>query len=94
MAGLGRDLGIKSAIAGTIGLILAKKAVGDNSLLGINLGQWNAPAQKIAVGVAAGMAKLNNQDLLSAGIKEALAVAADTYLLSGTFGSTGGGETL
>jgi hypothetical protein len=97
MAGLRRDLGIKSAAAGTIGLILAKKVIGDNSWLGLNLGVWNEPAQKIATGVVAGMAKLDNVDLISAGVKEALATAVDTYLLSGTAFGTGlknEGETI
>ena len=70
---------IKSMIAGGAGLI-AVKMVRERF---INLGNYNTAVDSIATGAILGMLKLDNKDLITAGIKQAVAQGGKD-LLSGT----------
>jgi len=86
-AGFGKGMSIKSWGIGSIGLVLIKKLIGSNSMVGVDIGDYNAPVQKIVVGGVAGLAGLDNADLVSAGIKELTATAIDNFTAGrGIFG--------
>ena len=76
---------VKSMIAGGAGLIVVKM-VRERF---INLGNYNTAADSIVTGGILGMLKLDNKDLITAGVKQAVAQGGKD-LLSGTLfgGST------
>lgn len=78
--GFGQGFNIKTMAAGAIGLLAAKKIVGPNSLVRISLGDYDGPAQNITAGIALHMLKLDNRDLITAGVKQGLATAADNII--------------
>ena len=82
LAGLGKGLSIKGLVTGVAGIALMKKY----NPYG---GEYKPAIDKIVPGVVLPMIKMDNHDLLTAGIKEALATAVDTYLLGGGYAHMG-----
>lgn len=85
---------IKNILSGVIGLFLAKKAVGTNSLLGFSMGLYDPGLQKIAAGAGLGAVGFDNHDLLTAGVKELVATAIDSYVGGGGLLGGGNGSSL
>lgn len=75
---------IKSMIAGGVGLI-AVKMVRERF---INLGNYNTAVDSIATGAVLKMLKLDNTDLITAGIKQLVAQGGKDLLSGGLFGVT------
>lgn len=88
----GRGLSAKATLAGSIGLLAMKRLIGENGF--INLGVWNPPIQKVAAGAILQAARLDNADLFSAGVKEAVAVGIDNYLIPLFTGGFGQKQTI
>jgi len=89
--GLG-GFNVKNILSGVIGLFLAKKAVGVNSLLGFSMGTYDPGIQKMVAGVGLGAVGMDNRDLLTAGVKESVATLIDNYMGGGgLFGGGGNG---
>ena len=81
--GLGRGLSVKNILAGTIGLILMQRYQPFG-------GQYKPAVDKIALGITLPIAGLDNADMLTVGVKEAVATLVNSYL-GGGLGSGGGG---
>jgi hypothetical protein len=79
-----RGMNIKAMVAGGIGLI-GVKMVRERF---INLGNYNTPADSIITGAVMKMLKLDNGDLISAGIKQGVAQVGRDLLAGTLFGGT------
>jgi len=66
-------------VVGALGILAAKKVIGENSMVGIDVGSYNPAVQKIGAGFALKAVGMDNSDLISAGIKEGLATVIDNY---------------
>ena len=85
--GLGiKGLSVKDMIAGTVGLIVAQRYQPFG-------GQYKGAVDKVATGLVLNVAKLDNKDLITAGIKEGLATLANSYLSGGGLGLSLGSTT-
>ncbi len=73
LPGLGRGLSFKGLAAGTLGLILMERYQPFG-------GVYKPAIDKIAIGIVAPMVGMDNQDMLSVGIKEGLAKVVGGYL--------------
>lgn len=73
MGGLGKGLSFKSLAAGTLGLILTDRYQPFG-------GVYKPAVDKIAIGIVGPMMGLDNQDMLTVGIKEGLARVVGGYL--------------
>ena len=71
--------GMTNNVVGALGILAAKKVVGENSLVGLNLGAYNPAVQKIGAGFVLRTVGMSNEDLISAGIKEGFATVIDNY---------------
>lgn len=71
--------GMLNNVIGAIGILAAKKVVGENSMLRISVGSYNPAVQKIAAGFGLKAVGMDNSDLISAGLKEGLATVIDNY---------------
>jgi hypothetical protein len=88
----------RRASRGLLGMNLKHMAIGGVALMGvkiarphlINLGNYNAAAESVIAGAAMSILKMDNKDLISAGIKQGVAqLGAD--LLAGRMPSLNGG---
>jgi len=86
LGGLGKGLSLKGIATGTAGLVLTQRF----NPFG---GSYKPVIDKIGAGLALGMLKMDNADLISSGIKEGLAQVVNSYL-GGSSGSTVGGDSL
>lgn len=73
MGGLGKGLSFKSLASGTLGLILTDRYQPFG-------GVYKPAVDKIAIGIVGPMMGLDNQDMLTVGIKEGLARVVGGYL--------------
>jgi len=71
--GLGRGLSLKSVAAGSLGLMAMQRFQPFG-------GVYKPAIDKIALGILLPMVKLDNQDMLTVGIKEGLATLVNQYL--------------
>lgn len=71
--------GMLNNVVGALGILAAKKVVGENSMLRISVGTYNPAVQKIAAGFGLRAVGMDNSDLISAGLKEGLATVIDNY---------------
>ncbi|MBA7635864.1 hypothetical protein ES703_43468 [subsurface metagenome] len=68
-----------NSVIGALGILAAKKVVGENSMVGLNLGAYNPAVQKIGAGFILQAIGRDNTDLVSAGVKEGIATVIDNY---------------
>ena len=71
--------GMLNNVVGALGILAAKKLVGENSMVGLNLGAYNPAVQKIGAGFILQAIGRDNADLMSAGVKEGIATVIDNY---------------
>ena len=71
--------GMLNNVVGALGILAAKKVIGENSMLGVDVGSYNPAVQKIGAGFALKAIGMDNSDLISAGLKEGLATVIDNY---------------
>ncbi len=64
-------------LAGAVGLVAAKKLIGQNSITKWSMGAYDPALQKIAVGAASQFLNLDNADMISVGVKELGATLLD-----------------
>jgi len=76
ITGLGKGLSLKSIAAGSLGLMAMQRFQPFGGI-------YKPAIDKIALGIVLPMVKLDNQDMLTVGIKEGLATLANQYLLGG-----------
>lgn len=77
--GLLTGKGMLNNVVGALALLGAKKVVGENSMVGVDVGSYNPAAQQIGAGFALKAVGMDNTDLISAGIKVGIATAIDNY---------------
>jgi len=86
-SGLGRGLSIKSLAAGTVGLILTERYQPFGGI-------YKPAIDKMAIGLVSPMIGMDNQDMLTVGVKEGLAKFVGGYLGGGAAASTNGSAYL
>jgi len=86
-SGLGRGLSIKSLAAGTVGLILTERYQPFGGI-------YKPAIDKMAIGLISPMIGMDNQDMLTVGVKEGLAKFVGGYLGGGAAAPTNGSAYL
>jgi hypothetical protein len=71
--------GMLNNVVGALGILAMKKVIGENSMVGVDVGSYNPPVQKIGAGMALRAIGMDNTDLVSAGLKEGIATVIDNY---------------
>ncbi|MEM2169875.1 MAG: hypothetical protein QW186_08780 [Candidatus Bathyarchaeia archaeon] len=94
LRGLGRYMSWKSIIAGVATLWVMKKLIGENSLTGFSVGNYDPAVQKIATGFVDQAVGMDNADMISVGIKEGVATLLDNLSAGVGFGRGGVVESL
>jgi len=87
LPGIGRGLSFKGLAAGTLGLILAERYQPFGGI-------YKPAIDKIAIGLVAPMAGMDNHDMLTVGIKEGLAKVVGGYLMPGAAAPANGSQYL